>query len=110
MMFVGGAQHARLRNICSAAFTPRKGGGTARRDPIHSPGADRQRHCFRTNARGRSPSTPCMGAHLAELLGNFQHNPTRVAEIVQSPEELKSYVAARIQELASSCGWPDFTR
>jgi pimeloyl-[acyl-carrier protein] synthase len=36
---------------------------------------------------------------LAELLGNFQHNPNRVAEIVHSLEELKIYVAARIQEL-----------
>jgi pimeloyl-[acyl-carrier protein] synthase len=33
------------------------------------------------------------------LLGNFQHNPNRVAEIVHSLEELKTYVAARIQEL-----------
>jgi hypothetical protein len=35
---------------------------------------------------------------LAEVLGNFQHHPRRVAAIVQSLEDLKSYVAARIEE------------
>lgn len=35
---------------------------------------------------------------LAEVLGNFQHHPDRVAEIVQSLEDLKSYVAARMEE------------
>jgi len=31
---------------------------------------------------------------LAEVLGNFQHHPKRVVEIVKSLQELKSYVAA----------------
>src|SRR5208282_6780526 len=35
---------------------------------------------------------------LAEVLGNFQHHPDRVAEIVQSLEEFKNYVATRIEE------------
>jgi pimeloyl-[acyl-carrier protein] synthase len=32
------------------------------------------------------------------VLGNFQHHPDRVAEIVRSLEDLKSYVAARMAE------------
>ena len=35
---------------------------------------------------------------LAEVLGNFQHHPDRVAQIVQSLEDLKDYVAARMEE------------
>jgi cytochrome P450 len=35
---------------------------------------------------------------LAEVLGNFQHHPDRVIEIVRSLEALKTYVAARMEE------------
>jgi cytochrome P450 len=35
---------------------------------------------------------------LAEVLGNFQHHPNRVAEIVRSLDGLKQYVAARMDE------------
>jgi pimeloyl-[acyl-carrier protein] synthase len=35
---------------------------------------------------------------LAEVLGNFQHHPDRVAEIVRSLEDMKSYVAMRMEE------------
>ena len=39
-----------------------------------------------------------MGDRSAEVLGNFQHHPDRVAQIVRSLEEFKSYVAARMEE------------
>jgi pimeloyl-[acyl-carrier protein] synthase len=35
---------------------------------------------------------------LAEMLGNFQHHPDRVTEIVQSLQELKGYIATRMEE------------
>jgi pimeloyl-[acyl-carrier protein] synthase len=35
---------------------------------------------------------------IAEIIGNFQHDPDRVAEILISLEALKNYVAARIEE------------
>jgi hypothetical protein len=35
---------------------------------------------------------------LAEVFGNFQHHPDRVAEIVQSLEDMKNYVAAKMEE------------
>ena len=35
---------------------------------------------------------------LAEVLGNFQHHPDRVREIVQSLEDFKRYIAARMEE------------
>ena len=49
----------------------------------------------------RSKITEQLGAwviDLAEVLGNFQHHPDRVAEIVQSLEDFKNYVAARMEE------------
>jgi hypothetical protein len=39
---------------------------------------------------------------LAEVLGNFQHHPDRVAEILQSLEDFKTYVAARMEEQRGS--------
>jgi cytochrome P450 len=35
---------------------------------------------------------------IAEVLGNFQHHPDRVAEIVQSLKEMKCYIADRMEE------------
>jgi cytochrome P450 len=35
---------------------------------------------------------------LAEVLGNFQHHPDRVVEIVKSLEDLKAYIAAIMEE------------
>jgi hypothetical protein len=39
---------------------------------------------------------------VAEVLGNFQHHPDRVTAIVQSLENLKNYVAARMVEQRAS--------
>jgi hypothetical protein len=120
MMFMDGTQHTRLRNICSAAFTPRRVEGL--RAVIQSIA---QELIDKVIASGKmdmiadfaNPYPATVTARLlglptedhrqlhawvldlAELLGNFQHNPKRVAQIVQSLEELKSYVAARIEEL-----------
>jgi pimeloyl-[acyl-carrier protein] synthase len=120
MMFMDGAQHTRLRNICSAAFTPRR--VEELRAVIQSIAEELIGNVIAAGqmdmiADFANPYPATVTARLlglpkedhgqlhawvldlAELLGNFQHNPNRVASIVQSLEELKSYVAARIQEL-----------
>jgi pimeloyl-[acyl-carrier protein] synthase len=119
MMFMDGAQHSRLRGICAAAFTPRrveelrsvietitdelidKVIASGRMDLI----ADFA-NLLPAIVTARLLGVPVEDHEqlhnwvidLAEVLGNFQHHPDRVAEIVQSLEDLKSYVAARMEE------------
>jgi len=119
MMFMDGAMHSRLRGICAAAFTPRRVDDL--RSVIESI-ADQL--IDKVIASGRmdmiadfaNPLPAIVTAKLlgvpiedheqlhawvidlAEVFGNFQHDPDRVAEIVQSLEGLKSYVAARMDE------------
>src|SRR5271170_4179175 len=119
MLFRDGAMHARLRSICSAAMTPRR---VEEMRTVIELIADRLIDTF--IAKGKmdmiadfaSPFPAIVTATLlgvptedhrqlgawvidiAEVLGNFQHHPDRVAEIVQSLEDLKSYVAARMEE------------
>jgi pimeloyl-[acyl-carrier protein] synthase len=120
MMFMDNAQHTRLRNICSAAFTPRrverlrvviKSIAQELIDKVIASGQMDMIADF-ANPYPATVTARLLGLpqedhrqlhiwvlDLAELLGNFQHNPNRVAAIVKSLEELKSYVAARIREL-----------
>jgi pimeloyl-[acyl-carrier protein] synthase len=119
MLFMDPPMHARLRGICSAAFTPRR--------------VESMRKVIESIANGLIDKVIASGrmdmladfAHplpaivtatmlgvptedhrqlsawvidLAEVLGNFQHHPDRVAEIVQSMQDFKSYVAARMEE------------
>jgi pimeloyl-[acyl-carrier protein] synthase len=119
MMFMDGASHARLRGICSAAFTPRRVEGL--RTAI---GSMADELIDKVVASGKmdmiadfaNPLPAIVTARLlgvpiedheklhawvldlAEVLGNFQHHPDRVAQIVQSLEGLKSYVATRMEE------------
>jgi pimeloyl-[acyl-carrier protein] synthase len=119
MLFMDPPMHARLRGICSAAFTPRR--------------VEEMRHVIESIANelldgviasgrldmiadfagplpaivtARMLGVPVedhrqLGAwviDLAEVLGNFQHHPDRVAEIVQSLEQFRNYVAARLED------------
>jgi pimeloyl-[acyl-carrier protein] synthase len=119
MLFRDGAMHARLRSICSAAFTPRRVG--ALRTAIKSIGDELLNKVISSGRMdmiadfaGPLPAIVTakmlgvpvedhrqLGAwvvDLAEVLGNFQHHPDRVREIVQSLEAFKRYVAARMEE------------
>ncbi len=119
MLFLDPPMHARLRGICSAAFTPRR--VEAMRNVIESIAnklIDKVASAGRMDmlADFASPFPAIVTAtmlgvpvedhrqlgawviDLAEVLGNFQHHPDRVAEIVQSMEDFKSYVAARMEE------------
>jgi pimeloyl-[acyl-carrier protein] synthase len=119
MMFMDGAMHARLRSICSAAFTPRK--VEELKSTIESVANELlDKVCHRGHmdmiADFANPLPAIVTARLlgvpiedheqlhawvldiAEVLGNFQHHPDRVAEIILSLEGLMSYVRTRIEE------------
>ena len=119
MLFMDGAMHARLRSICSAAMTPHRVEelrtvieSTADEliDKFIAKGSMDMISDFANPFPAIVTATllgvPAedhrqLGAwviDLAEVLGNFQHHPDRVAEIVRSLEDMKSYVAARMEE------------
>ncbi|HEY2861493.1 MAG TPA: cytochrome P450 [Terracidiphilus sp.] len=119
MMFRDGAMHTRLRTICSAAFTPRRVEGL--RADIEAI-ADRLIDTFidagqvDLTAAFARPLPAIMTSlllgvpvedheqlgswviDLAEVLGNFQHDPDRVGAILESLEDLNSYIRARMEE------------
>ena len=119
MLFMDGAMHARLRGLCAAAFTPRR--VEALRAVIESIANDLIDKVIASGhmdviADFANPFPAIVTAKLlgvpvedheqlrawiidlAEMLGNFQHHPDRVTEIVRSLEELKGYVASRMEE------------
>jgi pimeloyl-[acyl-carrier protein] synthase len=119
MLFRDGTMHARLRNICSAAFTPRR--VEALRSVIESIANELLNKVISSghmdmvaDFAGPLPAIVTakmlgvpvedhrqLGAwvvDLTEVLGNFQHHPDRVREIVRSLEDFKRYIAARMEE------------
>jgi hypothetical protein len=119
MLFMDPPMHARLRSICSAAFTPRR--VDAMRGVIESIANDLLDKVISSGrmdmiADFANPLPAIVTAtmlgvpvedhrqlgawviDLAEVLGNFQHHPDRVAEIDRSMEDFKRYVAARMEE------------
>jgi pimeloyl-[acyl-carrier protein] synthase len=120
MMFMDGAKHARLRSICAAAFTPRRVEELRTRieeiahdlvDKVIASGQMDMISDF-ANPLPAIVTAELLGVpiqdhaqlhawvlDLAELLGNFQHHPDRVAEIVRSLEDLENYIGARMEEL-----------
>jgi hypothetical protein len=123
MLFMDAPMHSRLRNLCAAAFTPRR--VEELRTVIQSV-ADEL--IDKAIAKGQmnlladfaDPFPAIVTAKLlgvpvedhkqlgawvidvAEVLGNFQHHPDRMTAIVQSLESLKNYVAARMAEQRAS--------
>jgi len=119
MMFMDGAMHSRLRSLCAAAFTPRRVEelrgvietiANELIDKIITKGRMDLLADFANPlpaiVTARLLGVPVEDHHklhqwvldIAEVLGNFQHDPDRVAEIIVSLEDLKSYVAARMEE------------
>ena len=119
MMFMDGAMHSRLRSLCAAAFTPRRVEElrgvieTIANELIDKIIAKGRMDLLADFANplpaivtARLLGVPVEDHHklhqwvldIAEVLGNFQHDPDRVAEIIVSLEDLKNYVAARMEE------------
>ena len=119
MMFMDGAMHSRLRGICAAAFTPRR--VEAMRDVIESIANELVDNFIAAgeidmivdfaNPLPAIVTAKLLGVpvedhqqlhawvlDLAEVLGNYQHHPDRVAEIVKSLDAFKKYIADRMEE------------
>jgi pimeloyl-[acyl-carrier protein] synthase len=119
MMFMDGSTHARLRSICSAAFTPRRV-EELRASIATTVDELLDRHIANGHldmiADFANPLPAIVTAKLlgiptedheqlhawvldlAEVLGNFQHHPDRVSEILHSLDDLRCYIAARMDE------------
>lgn len=120
MLFMDGTSHARLRGLCSVAFTPRKveelrcviqSIADELIDKVIASGHLDVMEDF-ANPLPAIVTSRLMGVpaedyrqlsewviDIAEVHGNFQHHPDRVKEIIQSLRNLKSYVAERMDEL-----------
>lgn len=119
MMFMDGAKHARLRNLCAAAFTPKRVEGlravieSVAEDLIDkvAPAGQLDMIVDFANPLPATVTAKLLGVpvedheqlhawvlDIAEVLGNFQHHPSRVAEIVKSLNDLKEYVARSMEE------------
>jgi pimeloyl-[acyl-carrier protein] synthase len=119
MMFMDGAMHSRLRGICAAAFTPRR--VEQMRSVIESIANELVDKFIESgeidmitdfaNPLPAIVTAKLLGVpvedhqqlhawvlDLAEVLGNYQHHPDRVAQIVQSLDAFKTYIAARMEE------------
>jgi pimeloyl-[acyl-carrier protein] synthase len=120
MLFMDAPMHSRLRGLCSAAFTPRK--VEELRRAIQSIVDDLLDKVITSSqldvvADLAIPLPAIVTAELmgipvedhrqlgswasdiAELHGNFQNHPNRVAEVVQSLNNMKVYLADRMTEL-----------
>ena len=119
MMFMDGAKHSRLRTLCAAAFTPRRVDGL--REVIRTIAEELVDGFIEVGrvdliADFANPLPAIVTARLlgvpvedheqlhawvldlAEVLGNFQHHPDRVKQIVQSLRELQDYIARIMEE------------
>ena len=119
MLFMDAQAHTRLRTLCSVAFTPQR--ATNLRTAVEQIASDL---IDKVAPAGRmdviadfANSLPAIvtaellgvptrdheqlkawSADFAELLGNFQHNPDRVPEVLRSLDLLKQYVADKMSE------------
>jgi pimeloyl-[acyl-carrier protein] synthase len=119
MLFADAPAHTRLRTLCSVAFTPRRVEGlrddveeiaNSLIDDIIASGSMEVisdfANAFPAIVTARLLGVPTRdheqlkkwSADFAELLGNFQHNPDRVAKVLRSLEDLKEYVREKMGE------------
>ena len=118
MMFMDGARHALLRGICSAAFTPSKVSELRNQiEAIANGLVDRVAESGRIDMiadfANRLPAivtakllgVPCddhVQLHawvldLAEVLGNYRHDPDRIRSIMNSYQDLRCYLADQMK-------------
>lgn len=119
MMFMDGSVHSRLRSICAAAFTPRR--VESMRTVIESianelidgfiASGEIDMITDFANPLPAIVTAKLLGVpvedhqqlhawvlDLAEVLGNYQHHPDRMAEVVQSLDAFYAYITARMEE------------
>jgi cytochrome P450 len=124
MMFMDGTAHTHLRNICAAAFTPRKveelrGAIESIANQLLDKVADKGQMDLVADFANPLPAivtARLLGVpaqdhaqlhawvlDLAEYLGNFQHDPNRVVEILRSLERLTEYISGKMAEQQGTC-------
>src|SRR5277367_2686981 len=119
MMFMDGSVHSRLRGICAAAFTPRR--VESMRSVIDSIANELIDNFIASgeidmitdfaNPLPAIVTAKLLGVpvedhqqlhawvlDLAEVLGNYQHHPDRMAEVVKSLDAFYAYIRARMEE------------
>jgi pimeloyl-[acyl-carrier protein] synthase len=119
MLFLDGATHARLRSLCSTAFTSRRVEGL--KDQIRDIAdglIDKMAASGRMDViRDFAAPLPAIvtaalmglpiadheqlkswSADFAEMLGNFQHNPERINRVLRSLKEMIAYFRSAIRE------------
>jgi pimeloyl-[acyl-carrier protein] synthase len=122
MLFADAPGHTRLRTLCSVAFTPRRVEGLREDletiansliDDVIASGSMEIigdfANAFPAIVTARLLGVPTKdheqlkswSADFAELLGNFQHNPDRVAKVLRSLEDLQEYVREKMREQSS---------
>ncbi len=119
MLFMDRPAHTRLRSLCSAAFTPRRIAGLrvaiqSIADKLIDEVADKGEMDMIADFANPFPAMvaaellgfpvedhrqlKAWSADFAELLGNFQHNPDRAAQVLSSMNDLKAYVYRELNE------------
>ena len=119
MLFMDRPAHTRLRSLCSAAFTPRRVAGLRKAiqsiaDKLIDEVAEKGEMDIIADFANPMPAMvaaellgfpvedhrqlKAWSADFAELLGNFQHNPDRAAQVLSSMNDLKAYVNRELNE------------
>ena len=119
MLFLDAPDHTRLRKLCSTAFTPRRVELLQDRvQAIADELIDKVVANKRMDVVGdfAAPFPAIVTAHLlgmpaedhaqlkswsadfAEMLGNFQHNPERIGQVLKSVEDMTGYFRRAIRE------------
>jgi pimeloyl-[acyl-carrier protein] synthase len=119
MLFLDGATHARLRGLCSAAFTSRRVDGMREQIQDIADGlVDKVAASGRMDViRDFAAPLPAIvtatlmglptadhaqlkswSADFAEMLGNFQHNPERAGRVLKSLNEMIAYFRSAIRD------------
>jgi pimeloyl-[acyl-carrier protein] synthase len=123
ILFIDGTYHARLRGLCSRAFSAQSierlkaNVQIVANELIDKVAAARRIEMIADFASPLPAIMTCrlMGVpvedhaqigrwvtDLAEVHGNFQHHPARVSEVLKSLDDFKNYLAAHMAELRSS--------
>ena len=119
MLFLDAPDHTRLRKLCSTAFTPRRVELLEQRiEAIAAELLDQvvARGSMDVIGEFAAPFPAIVTAHLlgvpasdhvqlkawsadfAEMLGNFQHNPERVGQVLKSVADMTAYFRSAIRE------------
>ena len=119
MLFLDGRAHSRIRNLASAAFTPRRVEALRPHiqeiadrllDAVQDKGqmdviadlADPLPAIVTTEMLGLPvpdwPQLTAWATDFAEALGNLQHNPDRAARVIKSVSDMTDYFHAAVEE------------